>query len=805
MIKNAETTRLEAANARLKRENTRLRQELDESRELLTAIQQGTVDAFIIERPQGPQVFTLEGAERSFRTVVETMNEGAATIADSGILLYCNQRFADILRFPINEVLGKNVTDFLTQDNAEIFMQMTRQCRDVTTARELTLHASNRQEVFVYAALSPLENIDPPSLCLVVTDISDLKRKNREQLNEALRAGQVVAYEWDCQTDRVTRSENTAALFGLDASVGTGSGFFAQIHPEDRDHFMRILEQLYCGRTQFRQQYRLMLPHGRLKWVEDTAEGIYDEEGRLTRVNGLVVDITERRQAEEALRESEEKFRMLAENAQAAIGIVQGTQMIYANPYLVQLSGYTLEELTQIDLVNLIHPDYRDIILERARKRQAGEPVESHYEFVMLTRSGASRWLDFSPVAINYHGQPAVVGIAFDISERKQAEEALRQSETRLRLTADAANIGFWDYDLAADSFYFSRKSSEVYGLSEKRMRSEGFLQIVHPEDRERYQEDIRRAIAERVAYSDEYRILHYGSAVKWVLSRGRTEYDSSGQPVRMAGICMDITERRHYQQRLEQLTGKLDTQTKELEAIIGVVSHDLRAPLVNVQGFSAEIEADCRTLTELLSGTDLPPETHKRIAPLLSKTIPESLKFIQSSAEAMNSLVRSLVEVAKVGLATSKPEPLDMDAIVRHILSTLEFKIKQAGADVEADPLPACWADRQQTAQIFTNLLDNAVKYLAPGRPGHIRISGTPAGDQAVYAVTDNGVGIGLEEQEKVFQMFTRFSAKLAAGEGLGLAMTKRLTDKNNGKITLKSEKDKGSTFYITLPRGPR
>lgn len=802
MIKNENTTQLKAANARLKRENSRLRQELDESRELLTAIQEGNVDAFIIERPQGPQVFTLEGAERSFRTVVETMNEGAATITNSGLLLYCNQRFADILRLAISEILGRNIRDFFSDDNVHSFEEMMRRDGQLKNARELTLLASNGQEVPVYAALSPLEGVEPPSLCLVVTDISDLKRKNRELLGEALRAGQVVAYEWDCQTDRVTRSDNATDLFGYEATVGTGAEFLSLLRPEDKDAFMDVLEQMNFGRTHYRQQYRLLLPDNRIKWVEETAEGIYDDDLKLQGLRGLLVDITERRLTEEALRESEEKFRMLAENAQAAIGIVQGTQMIYANPYLVSLSGYTLEELMEIDLVNLIAPEYRDIVLERARKRQAGEPVESHYEFVMVTRSGESRWLDFSPVAINYHGRPAVVGIAFDITERRHAEEALRQSEARLRLTAEAASIGFWDYDLSADRISFSRKSREVYGLSEKKMRFGDFLQIVHPDDRQRADDDIRRAVEKRVAYSDEYRIQHDNTGVKWVLSRGRTEYDSNDQPVRMVGICMDITERRHYQQQLEEITGKLDAQTKELEAIIGVVSHDLRAPLVNVQGFSAEIQTDCRAALELAMEADLSPQLRTQLSSLLSETIPDSLKFIQSSTQAMNNLVRSLVEVAKAGLATSTPEMLDMNEIVRIIVSTLEYKIQQAEAEVSISNLPACYADRQQITQVFTNLLDNAVKYLAPGRPGQICVSGQTVDDKAVYCVADNGVGIGPEDQQRVFQLFTRFSAKLAAGEGLGLAMTKRLVDKNNGQITLESEKDKGSSFFISLPR---
>jgi signal transduction histidine kinase len=257
---------------------------------------------------------------------------------------------------------------------------------------------------------------------------------------------------------------------------------------------------------------------------------------------------------------------------------------------------------------------------------------------------------------------------------------------------------------------------------------------------------------------------------------------------------------RRSQQQAVEEAR-QLDARTKDLESVIAIVSHDLRAPLVNVKGFSTEVGKDCKTLRKLLSDISIPDENKKELTRLIEQSIPESLKFIGTSADFMNNLAKSLVEVARAGMAAVRPEKLDMDSIAKKIIGTLEFKFKEAGAEVRLEPLPPCTADRQQVTQIITNLLDNAVKYLDRSRPGQIRLSGKVERNHAVYCVEDNGIGIAPQYQEQIFELFQRLGEKVTGGEGIGLAMVKRMLERNNGRIWLESEKGKGSRFFVSLP----
>jgi signal transduction histidine kinase len=261
--------------------------------------------------------------------------------------------------------------------------------------------------------------------------------------------------------------------------------------------------------------------------------------------------------------------------------------------------------------------------------------------------------------------------------------------------------------------------------------------------------------------------------------------------------------ERAHARSReFAALNEKLDAKTKELEAIITVVSHDLRAPLMNVSGFSKEIEKDCQAISTLLSNVSIPPENKKQLLHLSEQSIPDSLNFIETSGDFMNNLAASLVKVARAGMAAVKSEKLDMAAIAAKIVATLEFKCKEAGVEVRLEPLPPCTTDRQQATQIITNLLDNAIKYLDRSRPGQIRMSGTLENGRAVYCIEDNGIGIAPEHQEKIFEIFYQLGDKVTGGEGIGLAMVKRMIERNEGSIRVESEKGKGSKFFVSLPK---
>lgn len=294
-----------------------------------------------------------------------------------------------------------------------------------------------------------------------------------------------------------------------------------------------------------------------------------------------------------------------------------------------------------------------------------------------------------------------------------------------------------------------------------------------------------------------------------WTLARAWTAREDAEAAVRHLNaelegrVAARTLELRHKVEELDEANAELGRKNEEMESMIYIASHDLRSPLVNIQGFGQRLNKGVAEIRGRLAGEDVPDTVRASLSRLLEERLPAALGFITSSSLKMDTLITGLLRLSRAGRIQLKLQSLDMDALLASVMENFAIQIHESGASVLIDDsLPACWGDQAQLHQVFCNLLDNALKYRDPDRPLQVRVSGEADHGRVLYRIEDNGIGIAPEQQNKVWELFHRLDpAGPVAGEGLGLTLVRRILQRLRGKISLTSKAGGGSVFTIELP----
>ncbi|WP_237480563.1 sensor histidine kinase [Lichenibacterium dinghuense] len=254
-------------------------------------------------------------------------------------------------------------------------------------------------------------------------------------------------------------------------------------------------------------------------------------------------------------------------------------------------------------------------------------------------------------------------------------------------------------------------------------------------------------------------------------------------------------TANLRLEQRVAERTADLRESNAEVQRFAYIVSHDLRAPLVNIMGFTSELQR---------LRADIFPESAVAADPTLRADFDEAIGFIQSSIDKMDRLIKAILTLARQGSRVFQPEPVDMGVLMRSIVDGVAHRALSAGATLSVGPMPVLVVDRIAAEQVFSNLVDNAVKYLRPGVPGRVSVTAEVADGRAAVRVADDGRGIDPRDHGRVFELFRRSGAQDRPGDGIGLAHVKTLVRQLGGTIALDSAPGRGSTFTVTLPLEP-
>jgi len=501
-------------------------------------------------------------------------------------------------------------------------------------------------------------------------------------------------------------------------------------------------------------------------------------------VEALAVAFVEalmRKRAEMALRESRAQIQAIVDNAPAVIFVrdTRGRYLLINRGYEERFS-VTREELVGRTPYEVFPPETAEALLAHDRE-VLGAQASLQFEETVPQDDGPHTYIAIKFPLYDATGTAyAVCTISTDVTEQMRAEEALRESEERYRSLFDNIPVGL--YRSAPDGRLLDVNPAMVEMFShpdrESLLRVNAVDLHLDPEDRRRWQTTMAR---EGVVRNYEVRLRRRDGSPIWILSSDRAVRDAEGKVLYYEGSLRDITARKEAEEALRQALAELERSNRELEQFAYVVSHDLQEPLRMVASYA-----------QLLA---------RRYRGRLDPDADDFITFMVDGASRMQQMINDLLAYSRVHTRGRPFEPTDCQAALDRALANLQMAIQESGASITHAPLPTVMADASQLAQLFQNLIGNAIKFRSEAPP-RIHIGAQRRDSEWLLSVHDNGIGIAPQYHERIFVIFQRLhSREEYPGTGIGLAICKRIVERHGGRIWVESEPGKGSTFYFTLP----
>ncbi|MFZ6051219.1 PAS domain S-box protein [Halocola ammonii] len=512
-----------------------------------------------------------------------------------------------------------------------------------------------------------------------------------------------------------------------------------------------------------------------------------DSDGNPSEIQCSGVDISDRIAAEKALQNMyNEKVEVLESIGDGFFSVDQNWIVTYWNSRAEEMLQTPKQKILNKNLWDVFE-EAKNMLFYEMYHRALEEQVTVNFDeyFAPL-----QRWYQVS-------AYPSKNGLAVyfkDITERKKYEEQLKLSNERFEKVSEATSDAIWDWDVKEDTLFWGKgfQSSFGYEIEKFSPTTEAWLEHIHKSDRAEVEESFSAAVKDANVknWKMDYRFRYQSGGFAYVEDRGMIIRDEKGEATRVVGVMSDISKRKEYEKSLKDLNASLKKQARELrlsnvelEQFAYVASHDLQEPLRMVTSFLSQLE--------------------KRYSDKLDEKAQKYIFFAVDGAKRMREIILDLLDFSRVGHYDAPPTKVDIAELIDEVKALHRKSIEEKRAKVVmTTQMPEVLGQRSPLLQVFQNLISNSLKYSRENVPPKIEISAEKSGNEWIFQLKDNGIGISEESYEDIFVIFQRLHAKGEfEGTGMGLAIVKKIIESFDGRIWLESEEGKGTTFFFTIP----
>ncbi len=618
-------------------------------------------------------------------------------------------------------------------------------------------------------------------------------RQTQERLDLALEAANLGLWDWHIPSGSIEHNQKIAEMLGFppERTHTKMEEYLGFIHPQDRSAAIEKAQAHQMGEIPvYQAEFRMRTPGGEWKWVWTLGRVVeWDEHCRPVRMMGAQLDITARKQMEEALQSSEARFRAWAESTNAAMVIYQDLHTVYVNHAAEIITGYTQHELLTMSFLDFMHPEDRALVRERSLARMRGQEAPQRYEVRIIHRTGRRLWLDFTTVTITYEGRRASLGTAFDITERKTMEETLRISEERYRLLVENSPEAIarvdtqWRYIFVNQAFQnaVGLRESDVIGKTTDIVKAR-----IHPEDIALFWENCEAVMNTGGTRLCNARYRNASGAWRWISQLAYPWFQSDGAIGGIEAMARDITEQKEAEQIIAEQRLKMAAASRlaSLGILASGVAHEINNPLAIISLGAEQLE-------------------------VLSKDPAADPALIQSTIGKIRRNVSRIERIVR-GLRTlshdGSKDPFALKSVNELVLEVTELcqsRFKTQMAALHQDSIDATLKIECRPvliAQVLMNLFSNALDAVENLPERWVRVDCREDGGTVLLSITDSGPGIREGVSEHIFEPFFT-SKEVGKGTGLGLSIAKAIVESHHGELYLDTT-SANTRFVLALPK---